>query len=348
MKDNTELIERYLHAVKFWLPRAQRDDIAAELSEDLHARIEDQEAALGRALSRDELAALLKTSGPPMVVASRYQPQQSLIGPLLFPVYLFILKIVALCYFIPWLLLGVASLFSSHKYQAAHPFVQGVFSIPGHMPVSLLTYFAIVTIIFAIIERVTARQTCGSVLNKWDPLKLPAVRDPRRIKRANSVAEIIFNVFFAAWWIDAMSSRILFTAAGVHIVVAQGWRICYWTLLLTCLVNVALAVANLLRPCWTMLRGLIRLAVDCTGAALFCWFLKARLLLDISAPSIPAARAGEVVSAINATMASLYPFAVAACILIVAIADLPRLVRRKPTPGNFAAFPLGSTAKPTL
>ena len=30
-----ELIDRYLQAVRFWLPKAQADDIIAELSEDI-------------------------------------------------------------------------------------------------------------------------------------------------------------------------------------------------------------------------------------------------------------------------------------------------------------------------
>lgn len=29
-----DLVERYLHAVRFWLPRSQQDDVAAELGED--------------------------------------------------------------------------------------------------------------------------------------------------------------------------------------------------------------------------------------------------------------------------------------------------------------------------
>ena len=38
-----ELIERYLQAVQFWLPKEQKADIIAELSEDLHAQIEERE-----------------------------------------------------------------------------------------------------------------------------------------------------------------------------------------------------------------------------------------------------------------------------------------------------------------
>ena len=40
-KKPTELLERYLQAVRFWLPKAQQEDILAELSEDLRSQIEE-------------------------------------------------------------------------------------------------------------------------------------------------------------------------------------------------------------------------------------------------------------------------------------------------------------------
>jgi len=70
-----ELIDRYLQAVKFWLPRGQQDDIAAELSEDMQSQIEEQESKLGRQLNEGEVAQLLKQRGRPLLVASRYLPQ---------------------------------------------------------------------------------------------------------------------------------------------------------------------------------------------------------------------------------------------------------------------------------
>ena len=77
-----ELIDRYLHAVKFWLPKAQRDDIIAELSEDIRSQIEDKEAELGRKADDGDVAAILKKCGHPLLVAQRYLPQEHLIGPI--------------------------------------------------------------------------------------------------------------------------------------------------------------------------------------------------------------------------------------------------------------------------
>jgi len=80
-----ELLDRYLHAVKFWLPKAQSQDILAELSEDIHSQIEEKETELGRKLNDSEVEAILKRLGRPVLVANRYAPQQYLIGPVLFP-----------------------------------------------------------------------------------------------------------------------------------------------------------------------------------------------------------------------------------------------------------------------
>ena len=75
-----ELLDRYLQAVRFWLPKTQKQDIIAELSEDLQSQIDEKEAASGRALSQDEQVEMLKRFGPPMMVAGRYLPPQQLMA----------------------------------------------------------------------------------------------------------------------------------------------------------------------------------------------------------------------------------------------------------------------------
>jgi hypothetical protein len=80
-----EMIDRYLQAVKFALPKAQRDDIIKELRDSILSQTEEQEAALDRPLSEDEQAELLKKLGSPMQLASRYRKQQHMIGAIIFP-----------------------------------------------------------------------------------------------------------------------------------------------------------------------------------------------------------------------------------------------------------------------
>src|ERR1700752_1570407 len=113
-----ELLDRYLKAVKFWLPSDQKQDIIAELSEDLRSQIDEKESELGRALNNAEIEAILKKSGDPMLVAQRYLPQRYLIGPALFPIYWLILRAGWLFFFGPWLILGIgANLFAGGHFQ---------------------------------------------------------------------------------------------------------------------------------------------------------------------------------------------------------------------------------------
>src|ERR1051325_8904459 len=113
-----ELIERYLQAVKFWLPRQQKHDIIAELSEDIHSQVEEKESELGRTLSNLEVEMILKQRGRPVLVANRYQPQQYLIGPVLFPIYTFVLKMIAVGYLVPWVLILMAIIKFRQTYRA--------------------------------------------------------------------------------------------------------------------------------------------------------------------------------------------------------------------------------------
>jgi len=87
-----EMIDRYLQAVKFALPQAQRDDIIKELRDSILSRIEDKQATLGRPLNEDEQAELLRKLGRPMDLASRYRKPQYLIGASMFPIYWKVLK----------------------------------------------------------------------------------------------------------------------------------------------------------------------------------------------------------------------------------------------------------------
>lgn len=85
-----DVIERYLEAVAAQLSVEDREDIVAELRDLILSRIEAREEELGRALTGEEKEAILHEIGHPLVVAARYRKgPDSLIGPELFPYWLF-------------------------------------------------------------------------------------------------------------------------------------------------------------------------------------------------------------------------------------------------------------------
>ena len=103
-----ELVERYLQAVSFWLPTPDKQDILAELSDDISAQVAELEESLGRKVTEGEIGVLLKGRGRPMFVANAYQPQRYLIGPSLFPAYSLVLKVLVLCYLVPSFVVSLA------------------------------------------------------------------------------------------------------------------------------------------------------------------------------------------------------------------------------------------------
>lgn len=192
---STDLVGRYLQAVGFWLPRAQKQDILAEISEDLHSQIEDRESDLGRAMTESEVSDLLKQRGRPILVAGQFLPQRSLIGPALYPIYVFVLKIVALCYVIPWLLVWFGILLFHRTQMAAH--LSSEMHSLGTLWTIVFTQFGIITLVFAAIDRVSIKTPC---VTDWDPRKLPKLKVETHTKRRmNALAGLVFGIFGLLW-----------------------------------------------------------------------------------------------------------------------------------------------------
>jgi len=333
---STELIDRYLHAVRFWLPKAQQQDIIAELSEDLHSQIEEKESELGRPLNETEMDVLLKQRGRPVLVANRYLPQRSLIGPVLFPIYWFVLKVVAFFYLVPWVLVWIGMMSFSSSYRAQH-IAAGWFAAIASAWSALWStaFFALgaVTIVFVVLEQVQAK---SHFLENWNPRKLPPARNPNQIPRSGSVIEVVANLVFGIWWIDimsrVMSTRVILDRPEIRIVLSPVWRYFFWGFLLLALINTAAAGVNLARPYWTVPRASLRLVTDATASGLFCWMSLSKLdaLAEITIPKLIPGQMQAVTNAINLAMARAFPFALVAGVVIL-LADAYRILRVKNT-----------------
>jgi hypothetical protein len=327
-----DLIARYLQAVRFWLPKGQQDDIIAELSQDLHAQIEEREAALGRKLNELEVETLLRRRGSPIQVASQFLPQQSLIGPLLFPIYVFVLRVVTLCMLIPAAVGVIAGIVSGPLTHA----VKGGWEPPfAHIGAQLwtawFTALAVVTLVFAVLERTHVK---AEILEKWDPRKLPPLRPKHIIPRSGSAIEVVVNLCVLVWWAWNMAAPLDLRFGNVHIMLTSQWAVFFWGILLLTVAGTAVAALNFMRPYWTPARVAVRLCLDVAGAVFFCWVLKAGLLATIDWPGATPEKSALVVSIVNQWMARAFPFAIFLCLLIAAI-NAWRLVSllRKSGPG---------------
>ncbi|HEX5236313.1 MAG TPA: hypothetical protein VFW25_13385 [Silvibacterium sp.] len=262
---SSDLLSRYLQAIGFWLPRATKHDILAEISEDLHSQIDDRAAGLGRLLNDAEIAAVLKQRGRPFVVAGTFLPQRQLIGPVLFPIYLFVLKIVTLCYLLPWFLVWIGCVAFGRGYLVRHSGseLQGL----STLWILFWTLFGVITFIFAILDRTSNR---AKLISDWDPRKLPKMKPEQARRMAKDIAGIVFGVLGIVWLLAIPRYPFLILGGGVFFIkFAPVWRTAYPWFFLICGAGIAENIVGLLRnmPAWV--RPVIKLA----GTSLSLWIV---------------------------------------------------------------------------
>lgn len=313
-----ELLDRYLQSVKWLLPKEQKEDILAELSEDIRSQVEEKEAELGRRLDESDLEAILRRWGHPMLVAQRYLPQQYLIGPVWFPVYQFVLKMVGLCYLLPWLLTWLFLVIFVPSYRAEHPGLALIGSLDSFLLIVVFAFTAI-TVGFAFAER-------SQILEKWNPRKLPVERDPNRISRSDSIGELVGSLVFALWWVDVLR---LPSIEPLQITLAPIWAPLYWPILLLLLASVAMAAVNTVRPWWTRLRTGLRLGIDSVELALICLLLTGRSWVEVTVTNGPSAKIDELAKWINLSIG--ITLVVIGVMMIVGIVRGIRRLRRPKT-----------------
>jgi pimeloyl-ACP methyl ester carboxylesterase len=274
------LVDRYLHEVGFFLPKTHRHDILAELSEGIHSQVEEREAELGHPLNDAELEEILDRWGKPLLVAERYLPDRHLIGPVLYPVYTLVLKIVALTYLLPWLLVWAGLMLFSSTYRGEDPF-SGLNALWSWWSIVVNCFFFI-TIGFAYMERYTLS---GWLAQGWNPRQPPAVSDPNQLPLASSVLDLALNTIFAGWWLKLGLSKGMWTNEGGNgeITLAPIWQTLYWPIFLLFVAGIVLAVLSIFRPYRTQLHNILSLARAGYGAVLIVVLAFAGTLLEITA-----------------------------------------------------------------
>ena len=250
-----ELLDRYLQGVRFWLPKAQQEDIIAELSSDLRSQIDDRETELGRPLDDAELEAILRKCGSPIMVASRYRPQTQLIGPALFPMYLFVLKVVLLWTLGPLFLVIVGPAMivpAANRWAAALQTLSALWT-------AVFVSTGVITLVFAVLERTQAKL---QLFEKWELRSLPPVsKQAQPASRTQTVFELIFGVIGLLWLLAAPQYPFLiFGPASAFLRLAPMWHVFYLPLILLALAGLARQCVSLMRPQWTWLPPAAQLA----------------------------------------------------------------------------------------
>jgi hypothetical protein len=306
-----ELLERYLQAVKKFLPRRRQDDIIAELRANMESQIEDKESELGRPLTEGEFEDLLRKMGPPVVVASRYQPQQYLIGPTIFPLYSFVLRVALLWAFIICIIV----------FAVVMPLVlkepSKIFDSLFRIPAILVQVAGWVTLVFAAIEFTSTRypQMCPpieGITKKWHPNSLPPLEKdtsclgkPRSF--AQAIAEIFFGAAFLAWLLLIPSHPFLILGPGAvyleagPFALAPVWWTFFWCFVAFNILQIVWKCVDLARGTWQFPNRVQQIAFKVFGVIPMIVLLTARdrMYLFLKNSGADQARYGQTLDQAN-------------------------------------------------
>jgi hypothetical protein len=250
-----EMIESYLRAVRRYLPRRQRDDIIAELSDELRLQMEARQEELGRPLLETEQMAMFKQYGDPMTVARRYRQSGhsltigwELIGPELFPMYLIFLGMNLS------LALGFTCAIFLYQHQ---PILLGVLFRTAIIQV------LVVTVTFTILNLIRRKYP--------QPWYYPPAELARMIPIAPwvSISGLCVWSVFTLWWalVPFFPTLLLGSAAGT-LELAAPWHRFYWPVLLLLFAGIAQRAINLARPKWSWLLPTARLLINAIALGL--------------------------------------------------------------------------------
>ncbi len=189
------LIDRYVTEVGKNLPLLKgREDIEKELRSTLEDMLEDRAEQAGRPRDEAMEIELLKEYGSPQKVAATYNPQPYLIGPRMFPFFLFVLKLVITVIVTVLLVLTSIRAVTDSPFMGMD-FVNIVGQGLGGIVSAVITAFGIIVLVFTILERTLPDSEIGDFSDEkdWDPASLATEPDPDTVKRGELIAEIVFT-----------------------------------------------------------------------------------------------------------------------------------------------------------
>jgi len=245
----SDLLERYLHAVGQYLPAKRRADTLAELRANLLDEMDDLAEETGQPLTEAELSAVLQRHGRPILVAARYLPQQSLIGPEIFPFYWLVLKkafpFVLLIYAIGQAMAVILGNMAGAGLRDAFLRFPGV----------ALMFWAFVTLFFAAFEYgYTHYRQKLSLPGQWNPSDLPPLSSQeKQASMVGRVADLSVSVLLVAWLLtvpnqpDLLMGPIIGHLQGLPIGISPEWHLFYWKIMTLLILQIPLKIVVLFR-----------------------------------------------------------------------------------------------------
>jgi hypothetical protein len=298
MKD---LIPRYLSAVERRLPKEESKDIIAELKEAIASKVESKEAQLGRPAETDDVAAVLKEFGHPVVVASRYTGRDHLIGPQLYPWFWDAQRVgVGLVFVVGIIIAAVRALESDRTMSVI---IQG---IGGAIEMAIWT-FGVITVVFIVMERTRANI---QIAKGWNPRTLPDdhIRKPKPL--FDSVFALAFDAIFILWWVKVVElpNDVPGRNNSMELHFSEAWAQLHTPILVLALLVAAVHVADILHPAWSRLRAGVSILGHIGGLAVLWVLFRAGPLVSVTAAEAESQRALELAHTINGFVSPVLAF----------------------------------------
>lgn len=315
-----DLIDRYLAAVAALLPKAQREDIVAELRDLVVNRIEEREATLGRPLDKRETEALLREIGHPIAVAGRYGPRTALIGPELYPFWIFGVKaLLAIAAFATVIPAGVVLVTG----QGGGHVISGAVKDFIDMALGLLGFAVIVG---AAIERGWIK--LGDFSN-WKVSDLPRLPENKGwpdskgwfVKsRFDGLFELVATGLFIAWWTGVLPfpTGRAHGDDGMAIGFSPIFQALHGPILALAVIQVVSSLILVVKPGWVRARAAAEMVCSLGGLVLIGALWRAQPLVTFTALGAAGERVAKLQQTVTPTLQAV--------MLIAALIFLSKLI----------------------
>jgi hypothetical protein len=297
-----ELVERYVHQVGRYLPPKERAEIEAELRSQIQDQLDDR---YGGSPSQGEIASVLAEFGHPYMVATSYSADKYLVGPLLYPYMMMVLRY-------GWLLVPATvvflSVFGALIAPQPRPLPGLVIETVIAVVQATLIFSAVVVLFFALIQHSHLKINAKDEL--FNPLDLPKVDDPAAVDRFETAFGIAFGTVVTLvllYWLQVggLTLRFNLSDPGEVIPVPIPWLI---LLIVAGTAMILLHLPVLRRNRWDVGTWLAQTVLEVFGAICFYFavtkpFFERLLTANPDLKNIaPIARGPEIIAIIFAVV----------------------------------------------
>ena len=262
------LIENYLSETNKHLPENTRQDILSELRSSLEEQVNERASGENRAANLEDEKHVLKTLGHPVKFAASYKPDQYLIGPTLYPAFIYSIKIGFVVSVSIQLVLSLVLLTASND-----SFSFG--SVISHLIDSAIMVITIITLVFIVLEYSSEKLNW---YDNWHPDSL-AHGPTHSVNISDMIINLVVEGFLLLWW----NNLLVFTSDSEpsQILLTDIWLPLLWPVNLIFGVLFLMHGYLVLRDRWTpwLLKAEIMLGIS--GLAICTYLLSNRPLIEI-------------------------------------------------------------------